>query len=282
MNKIISVSIKRKILTASAPGGYSLYWAIMFGVLVMSAYLVGGLIPTRFPEPKEPPEAVEEDETASESDKDVKGAATTARSTVSQIIGCKPGIIFLIDSSKAMGGRKLENIKAALLSYGTVVSDDSVVGVVTFTNSVETAVEPGRMQVKRGEYQYAVSTLSAEGEGDLGGGFSAVKDRVTSIQTRYPNYRYSVIVLSDGSHLTTSVRELFRVHAVSRELTNMGVRIDTIDISDAVESGQTQLLVQAASSPAQYHFVSESGKNLSQVLQGVGSTLCAAPVRVRR
>jgi hypothetical protein len=40
----------------SAPGGYSMYWAIIIGVIVVSAYLVGGFIPKRFPDLRNRPE----------------------------------------------------------------------------------------------------------------------------------------------------------------------------------------------------------------------------------
>jgi hypothetical protein len=42
---------KRALLFAAAPGyaGLTIYWLVVIGVIVMSGYLVGGLIPKRFP-----------------------------------------------------------------------------------------------------------------------------------------------------------------------------------------------------------------------------------------
>ena len=42
----------RNILYASAPGysGLTIYWLIVIGIIFMGAYLVGGLIPKRFPD----------------------------------------------------------------------------------------------------------------------------------------------------------------------------------------------------------------------------------------
>lgn len=55
----------QKAAYASAPGyaGYTIYWLIVIGVVFMSAYLVGGLIPKRFPDlSKQPKVTIKEPE----------------------------------------------------------------------------------------------------------------------------------------------------------------------------------------------------------------------------
>lgn len=290
-----------------APGGLSIYWAIMIGVIIMSGYLVGGLIPKRNPPP-------------------IKGQALSFRPPAySQgrpmlqlgsllIGGCEglPGVLFLIDTSEAMrridgnsGTRKIDVVKTSLLHFASRLTDRAVIGVMTYS---DTSNNDPRMRVplrelgpNRTGFQNGVGELQANGLNYFRSGVEEAKTALAQAQVKYPNHNFNLIIISGGIPQTAECATdpgnascLCRGNLcfarnqdpatdpnVAKEVQNMRVEVFAIGIGGVTgdEAAFTQeyrtMLAGIASPPLDRHFlITSSVSTMNSVMSQIGSSLC--------
>ena len=111
----------------------------------------------------------------------------------------KPAIVTLVvDTSGSMQGRPLANVKDGLNRLlDAMTDDDDLVGLVTFSDSVETTIPPAPLGESKFDISEAIVAMEADGSTAL---YDAVAQAVelTDAATGPPGATRAVVVLSDG------------------------------------------------------------------------------------
>lgn len=294
-------------LSIPATGGLSIYWAIMIGVIFISAYLVGGLIPSRNPAPTKgmplsyyPP-------------------AYTAGRPVLQlgsltVGGCqgKPAVLFLIDTSDGMsrqdgssGTPRIDVLKTSLLHFASSMTDRGIIGVMTYsdTSSDDPALRVPLREIgpNRATFQTEVGKLQAGGLSYLKSGFEEAKDVLVLAKQKYPDYQFNLIVVSSGipqtAECATSPNDPACVCKgtlcfakdqdptfppnIAKEIKDMGVNVFSIGIAASTPeqqafSGEFQTMMNAiASTPVTRYFtIVPSVSGMKDIMTKAGTSLC--------
>ena len=156
-----------------------------------------------------------DDVTATIDGEDAPAEAALATSTTD----VRRTAVLAIDVSRSMTGERFEAAKAAALTFLDTVPDDVYVGIVTFANDVEAAVEPTQ---DRDEARAVIEDLELTPQTHLYDGVLAAVDLGGTEGQR------SVLVLSDGAD--TSDTEL---DDVTDNVTDAEVLLDVVALDQA-------------------------------------------------
>ena len=213
---------------------------------------------------------------------------------------------FLVDRSGSMKfGTKLENLKNALRVFANNYLDDGIIGMQTFSDTPTSVVPFDYFKNVKSQFLSAISALFPDGGTYTKDAFTFVKPRLDTARAKFPNYKFSLIFISDGvpetavanaaclggpgpdsrycgpSTTTPGACRCFDVNQdptpVANEIKNSGVRIFSIGyINDEdlkFKNDLTDLMKRVASSPDDF-FPAPIDNQLTNILQQISVKLC--------
>lgn len=189
-------------------------------------------------------------------------------------------IDLLLDTSSSMkdprNDPKIDALKEAVNNFVTQIPDDAVITIQRFDKQARSVFSPMIVKDARGAIKDAISELKPAGEGGthVKEGLYKAKSMMAEANTMFPNRRWTLIVISDGSPNPYPGQE---GGAVAGELKNAGVQIVTIglDLDQEVNVSPEkakQLMRDMASSPSQFY--DASSDDISTIYQVLTKNLC--------
>ena len=161
-------------------------------------------------------------------------------------------IVLCCDNSGSMSGTKIENLKAALMSFSDELDADVEVGIVAFDSSV---LKAGSCSLGSSvsELRSAISEMGARGGTNIRSGVEASLAEIPS-----GDDLNIIIVMSDGQDSRPSQEAL---NQLSNRCSDLGVTIYTMGLGNDVDSGV--LSAYSDYGGGNYTFVSDSDTLLS-------------------
>lgn len=303
--------IKQKLLYASGRGGLTMYWAIIIGVIIMSGYLVGDMIPSR----KSP--NIQGEQLVAKEPKFTDSYAGLQLRTFT-FTGCQgaPAVQFLLDVSGSMdesdiggGGSKFQALKRALTLFGETMSNQGLVGISTFADVPKEELPLAPIKEIRSDYNDTISRLEADGFTFMKDGMTEVEKALMRTKSEYQNRNMILILVSDGIPESRAENDRCRLGGVScncanvlglvnyrcfysaqdptrepnvaQRIKDMGVKIYTIGIQS--ESGSdvyfrsdfNTLLSRVASEPTnRYYIRANRAAELPSIFENISQNLC--------
>lgn len=118
--------------------------------------------------------------------------------------GSKVAVGLLVDRSGSMRGAKIDNLKSALTTFSQTLSDQSVIGLSSFSSNddgaivVEENVPFSRYKDVKSTMPGAIQNLHAAGATNTRTAFLFMRDKILAAQTKFPDQKFALIFLSDG------------------------------------------------------------------------------------
>lgn len=117
--------------------------------------------------------------------------------------GSKVAVGLLVDRSGSMKGAKIDNLKSALTTFSQSLSDQSVIGLSSFSsNDGATAVREdvpfSRYKDVKSQIPAAIQSLNAAGSTNTRTAFLFMRDKILAAQEKFPDQKFALIFLSDG------------------------------------------------------------------------------------
>jgi hypothetical protein len=222
---------------------------------------------------------------------------------------------FLVDNSGSMGwGKKLVNLRNAILSFKNKLADESIIGLQTFSEDWENLIKPTEFKNVKESIHKTVCSIGKEGGTYTRDAFSKTEKVLDEAIAKYPGYKFALIFISDGvpetmeednvkypdclssefcsSNPDTTNR--CRCFAKKQDPTNFydtslvdipqrikdkGVKIFSIafvDTADAkINEKLESLLKRTASSPeSEYYYRAPSEEDITTILEQIASKIC--------
>ena len=116
----------------------------------------------------------------------------------------KVAVGLLVDRSGSMRGAKIDNLKSALTTFTQSLSDQSVIGLSSFSSNddgavvVQEDVPFSRYKDAKSSMPEAIQNLRAAGATNTRSAFLFERDKILAAQTTFPNQKFALIFLSDG------------------------------------------------------------------------------------
>lgn len=226
--------------------------------------------------------------------------------TVKNTCESKVAVDFLIDVSGSMAfGNKQSQEKAALQAFTNRMVDESVIGIQTFSAGTSDVVPISFYKDVKNRVQSAISNLPAVGNTQTRDGLMLSETKLSEAitQKKFPEHKYSLVLLTDGIPETTpnetdceatAIRQdgFKRCFArpqdprvptnVATEIKNLGVEIYSINITSTEKSDVElapyleALLKDVASPPlSEHYYTSLDGADLKAILDKVFKDICS-------
>lgn len=281
---------------------------IMLTLISFSFFLVGGKFPAMTPQITAPDPGKQE--IIFEQDKD-PGKENLQLQTFKVKNSCesKIAVDFLIDVSGSMRfGNKQQREKDALRAFAGKMVDDSVIGMQVFSAGTREIVPLSKYADVKNQFASAVNGLTASGNTETRNGMLLSKQKLSEVisQNKFPGYKHSLILLTDGipeafpeiiddAHCRKIVYEpginSDRCFAIAQdpteppnvgdEIKNLGVDIYSINITSNEVSDVEMapflesLLKDVASTPvSEHYYTSLDGADLTRILEKVFKDIC--------
>jgi len=202
---------------------------------------------------------------------------------------------FLVDNSGSMdSGNKLTQLKEGLLQFTSGFPDASVVALQKFAVTPSEVIPFSYYKDVKNQFSQYVNSMTANNATYTKDAFGLAKLSLDAAILKYPNYKFTLIFISDGvpettqSDLTcipnycrTNTCQCFAPEQdptdIANEIKQEGIRIITIsyvDKSDAkIESILENLMTNVASSPNDYYKAPDSNQ-ISSILSQISTKLC--------
>ena len=186
---------------------------------------------------------------------------------------------------------KINQMKDAVIQFANLLKPNDVIGVQIFSDNAINIFSPDLYSNYQTTFQSRITSLQPLRTTAMRRGFELAKQEITQAQTRYPDYNWVLIFLTDGIPTGTDGLGPYEPEnptAVALEIESQDVRIITIglDLNSLLTPGivytiprsqiiayARNLLTQIASSPADYH-ESPSGSDLLAIYQDIAENLC--------
>lgn len=116
----------------------------------------------------------------------------------------KVAVGLLVDRSGSMRGAKMDNLKSALTTFSQSLSDQSVIGLSSFSSNddgaviVQEDVPISRYKDVKNMMPGAIQNLRAAGATNTRSAFLFERDKILAAQTKFPDQKFALIFLSDG------------------------------------------------------------------------------------
>lgn len=249
---------------------------ILIVVMVFGYMLTQGVLPKRFTLTKTTPST---GEYMPDTQQNPSNAKESLQLKTIKFKKCDSttAVDFVVDRSSSMSERqsgsksKMEHLKEALISFLNLMGDESLIGMQSFANESRVDFEIDKLGPRRNLFVGKINGLYPSGATGLILGVRDAKTEIIKAKSKFPNYKFSLIILSDGDwNRPTSGPESDPLPVVN-EIKAMGdVRIFTIAYGYTDRKGTMK---QAASSPSDF-FNSPGNEQISQILNQIATRLC--------
>lgn len=118
--------------------------------------------------------------------------------------GSKVAVGLLVDRSGSMRGAKIDNLQSALTTFSQTLSDQSVIGLSSFSSDDDGAIVVtedvpfSRYKDVKAMMPNAISNLYAAGATNTRTAFLFERDKILAAQKKFPDQKFALIFLSDG------------------------------------------------------------------------------------
>lgn len=219
--------------------------------------------------------------------------------TVKNACVSKIAVDFLIDVSGSMrSNNKIEKEKEALRAFTAKMTNDSVIGIQTFsdTGNIKERLPLSYFKDVKRQVESTINGLSPLGGTHTRSGFELANQKLADAinQNKFPGYKYNLVFLSDGipemagatDCVARSGTRCFARAQDPREPINipqgikgLGVDIYSIAIISPTEAAfevpLKQLFRDVSSDPdSSYFYESADGENLTNILNSVFTNIC--------
>jgi len=115
----------------------------------------------------------------------------------------KIAVGLLVDRSGSMRGAKIENLKSALTTFSQTLSDQSVIGLSSFSSNdgaiaIREDIPFSRYKDVKSQMPGVIQNLNAAGATNTRTAFLFMRDKILAAQTKFPEQKFALIFLSDG------------------------------------------------------------------------------------
>lgn len=194
----------------------------------------------------------------------------------------KSAVSLVVDYSGSMapdfGPRKLPATKDALKTFGSHLTDDSVVALHTFNMTNEEIIEFSEYGTVKSNFNSRIDSLNRpEGWTYTRSALEYVKGKISTAMEKWPTHQFTLVLLSDGiperentptklscphpqnwwaSRNFSIAEDPTEPPNIATEIQDMGVRIFSIAILDEADqcfSSALQELMQDVASPNSYY-----------------------------
>ncbi len=199
--------------------------------------------------------------------------------------GCSGTITvdFLLDRTGSMssltpsGKTKIQRLKEAVLDLTSKLTDDSVVGIQSFSSlGITNDVPISYYKDVKNIIPNKVNELSANGSTPTHDALAFSYERLQEAIPQFKDRQFNFILISDGAPVpSTQDPRLFNPNPAD-QIKNLGVNIITLavyDRSQAKDPKLRDLLKSIASKPENY-YEAENADELKRLLESISSKLC--------
>ncbi len=254
---------------------------ILLVIIVGAVLMVGGIFP-KGPEVKsDVTEGVPDTNSLVNSDKNSLQLATLKFKPCSEQIT----VDLLLDRTGSMsrttptGETKISRLKEAVITLTNKLSDNSIIGIQTFSSkSITDDVPISYYKDVKGTIDTKINAMKAEGGTPTHDGLAFSLNKLRDALPRYPERKFSFIFISDGQPDPASQDpRLFNPNPAT-EIKNLGVNVFTLGIYDtgqAVDTKMRDLLISIATKPENY-FEAKTGDDVTKLLNSISNKICEA------
>lgn len=215
---------------------------------------------------------------------------------------------FLVDRSGSMNyGTKLQNLQSALKFFADSFPEEGIIGMQTFSADFTPVVSIDYFRNVRSTFTSAVNAINPFGGTYTKNAFALAKPLLDSARAKFPDYKFSLIFISDGVPETLArntasgacsgttpedqrycglkpadgLCRCFDISqdpsSVASEIKNSGVRIFSIgyihDEDLKFQNDLTTLMTNVASSPTDF-YQAPIDNQLTDILSQISQKLC--------
>jgi hypothetical protein len=176
------------------------FLVILILIISLSFFFVGGLTPgTNF-------KLTSYSDTASYIPSDQNQEAKPGQNLQLSLIKLKScsstvAVNFLLDHSGSMGfdeGKKITNLRNAILSFKNKLADDNIIGLQAFSDDWTNLINPSLFKDVKGTIHKTVCSLTPTSATYTRDAFSKTEKVLDEAIAKYPNYKFALIFISDG------------------------------------------------------------------------------------
>lgn len=192
---------------------------------------------------------------------------------------------FLLDRTGSMsdsapdGQRKLDKLKEATLTFVNSLSDDSVLGIQTFSSSGITDDVPiALFRDNKAVAESKIKSLQAMGQTPTTDALRFSLNKLKEGQSKFNDRQMNFIFVSDGEPVPNDQDPRLPQNNPdpSQEIKNLGITIYTIGILDAnqIRKGRVQELLKHIASSPEKSFIAPDGNQLVEIYNQIRFELC--------
>jgi len=189
----------------------------------------------------------------------------------------------LLDRTGSMGSRtptgqtKIARLKEAVLVLTGQLSDQSVVGIQSFSSlSITPDVPISYYKDVKGIIPSKVNALNADGQTPTHDALTFSLDRLREAIPKFPGRQFNFILISDGHPVPDSQDPRLFSPNPADEIKNLGVNVYTLGIftsGQASDPKLAELLKSIASRPENY-YEAQTGDQTTKLLEAISSKIC--------
>lgn len=272
---------------------------LMFLLIIIGGgfLLTGGIDPLPKDQLSEPPDGIYEiDE---ESLKELEDQRGNLQLKVIKFKECKGQVsaTLFVDRSGSMKGIKLRSLKQALNGFIDQMGDESVTGLISYSNNVTEDVAIDFFSNNSSQMRSAINRLSDGGWTETRSAFTFTLDKTTEARDKFPDKEHVLVFLSDGipetnirtcSFPACSSRRCFETTEdptntsfgpnIAQQIKDAGIRIFSIalyDSSDTCFQDDLRSMMQRIASPDSYYETPNS-QDLESIYREISTKICGS------
>ena len=258
---------------------------LVLAVIVLAILLSGGISPKK----QLPPNENAKEGIIDQSSLPIPGSKKSLQLGTFKFKECAGTITLdlLLDRSGSMnrdtpqGVKKIERLKEAVLALTSRLSDDSIIGIQSFSapqgqDSIRADIPIGYYKDVGTQIPNAVSALQANGSTPTHNALAFSRDRLAEAIPNFPNRKFNFILISDGKPVPDEQDpRLFNPNPAD-QIKALGVTIYTLGIYDLNQLDKPQLaeLLKSIASKPENYFSAETADDTTKLLSAITDRIC--------
>lgn len=252
---------------------------IILVIIIGGVLLAGGIFPKKPQISSSPEEAIVDPSSLSP---DEKNSLQLKTLKFKKCFG-KITMSMLLDRSGSMGDRtptgqtKISRLKEAVIALTNNLSDDSIIGIQSFSSiSITEDVPISYYKDVSSILSSKVKSLSAGGQTPTHDALAFSYEKLETALPKFPDRKFNFIIISDGQPVPASQDpRLFNPNPAD-QIKALGVNVFALAVYDQKQAGNpalSDLLKTIASSPENY-LQAESADDISRLLTSITEKIC--------
>jgi len=185
-------------------------------------------------------------------------------------------IEMVLDRSGSMGDapEKMPNLKTASSFFLTKLTDDAPVGLITFATDVREEYPIQPYNDIKSQLSSTIQSLSPNGATNTRGVLARAKTALEVGINKFPGRQFTLIFVTDGVPTIGNPLNPLAPPNVADEIKNLGVKIYSIGITQAVQDRPSMVaLMTSISSPGGF-FEAPDTTTLDEIFNKIGFEIC--------